>query len=58
VCAFAAFGTLLGVHAVLCLLRGRSFADVIVRLPFWRLVGGGVLLLLLAWAYTYLTWRR
>lgn len=56
--AFAAFGLLLGVHAALCLLRGRSFADVMLRLPFWRIVGGGFVLLLLAWGYTWLSWRR
>lgn len=54
--ALAAFGLLLGVHAALCLLRGRSFVDLLVRLPFWRLVSSAVLLLLLAWGYKYLTW--
>jgi hypothetical protein len=56
--ALAAGGLLLGVHATLCLLRGRSFVDLMVRLPFWRLCGGGVALLLLAWAYTFATWPR
>jgi hypothetical protein len=56
--AIAALGMLLGVHAALCLLRGRSFADLLVRWPFWRLVGGGVLLLLASWGYTWLTWPR
>jgi hypothetical protein len=54
--ALAACGLLLGVHAMLCLLRGRSFADGLVRWPFWRIVGGGFLLLLLAWGYTWLKW--
>lgn len=54
--AFAALGILVGVHAILCLLRGRSFADVLVRWPFWRIVGGGFLLLLASWLYTWLTW--
>ena len=56
--AVAALGTLLGVHATLCLLRSRSFVDLLVRMPFWRWVGGGVLLLLGSWAYTYATWGR
>ena len=55
--AFAALGLLAGAHAMLCLLRGRSFADVIVRWPFWRVVGGGALLLLASWGYTWLTWQ-
>lgn len=54
--AIAAFGLLMGVHATLCLLRGRSFTDILVRLPFWRLVGGALLLLLASWGYKYLTW--
>lgn len=54
----AAVGLLLGVHATLCVLRGRSFVDLLVRLPFWRWVSGGVLLLLGSWAYTYSTWGR
>ena len=56
--AVAAVGTLLGIHATLCLLRGRSFVDLLVRIPFWRWVSGGVLLLLASWAYTYATWGK
>lgn len=56
--AVAAVGLLVGVHATLCLLRGRSFADIVVRWPFWRFVGGGFLLLLASWAYTWWTWPR
>ena len=54
--AAAGFGLFLAVHATLCLLRGRSFVDLLVRLPFWRLVLGCVLLLLAAWGYTWITW--
>lgn len=54
--AVAAFGLLVGVHAVLCLLRRRSFADILVRLPFWRLVLGAFVLLLASWGYVYWTW--
>jgi hypothetical protein len=53
----AAFGALVGVHALLCLLRGRSFADALVRWPFWRIVLGAFVLFVLAWGYTWLTWR-
>ena len=53
VCAASA-----GVHAALCLLRGRSFVDLLLRWPFWRIVGGGVVLLLASWAYVWLTWAR
>lgn len=56
--AVAAVGLLVGVHATLCLLRGRSFADLVVRWPFWRFVGGGFLLLLASWAYKWWTWPR
>jgi len=42
---------LLGLHALLCLWRGWSFADLLVRLPVWRLFGAGFLLLLLSWGY-------
>ncbi|HEX5051569.1 MAG TPA: DUF2752 domain-containing protein [Planctomycetota bacterium] len=52
----ALFGTALGVHALLCLLRGRSFVDVIVRLPFWRIVFGAMVLMLLAWWYKCAVW--
>ncbi|MBM4064025.1 MAG: DUF2752 domain-containing protein [Planctomycetes bacterium] len=47
----AVAGLLLGLHAVLCLLRRRSFVDLFVRLPFYRFVVGAVALLLLAWGY-------
>ena len=53
----AGAGVLLGVHAVLCLARRRSFADLMVRLPFWRIVGAAFALLLLAWGYKCLVWQ-
>ncbi|MEO6593468.1 MAG: DUF2752 domain-containing protein [Planctomycetota bacterium] len=56
--AVALGGALLGVHALLCLLRGRSFVDVMVRLPFWRIVFGATLLLLLAWWYKCAVWPQ
>ncbi|MBL9076883.1 MAG: DUF2752 domain-containing protein [Planctomycetes bacterium] len=40
-----------GAHAAWCLLRGRSFADLLVRLPVWRWLGGLFVLLLLSWGY-------
>lgn len=55
--AFAAVGMLLGVHAALCLLRGRSFADLLLRWPFWRVVGGALVLFFASWAYVWLTWE-
>ncbi|MCR9246424.1 MAG: DUF2752 domain-containing protein [bacterium] len=51
----AIVGLLLGLHAALCLVRGRSFVDLVVRIHFARWVVGGVLLLLLSWGYKYLT---
>ena len=53
----AVVGVLLGAHALWCLLRRRSFVDLLVRVPFWRLVAGAVALLLLAWGYKYLVWQ-
>jgi len=53
----ASAGVLLGTHAVWCLARRRSFVDVLVRLPFWRLVAVAVVLLLLAWGYKVLVWQ-
>jgi hypothetical protein len=50
----AAAGLLLGAHGLSCLLRGRSFADLLVRLPFWRVVAGAFVLLLASWYYKYL----
>ncbi len=54
----AALGVLAGVHAGICLVRGRSFTDLLVRWPFWRVVGGAIVLMLAAWAYVWLTWQR
>lgn len=48
---------LLGVHAIFCLARRRSFVDLLVRLPFWRIVLGAIVLLLLAWGYKCLVWE-
>lgn len=55
--ALAIGGLLLGAHGLLCLLRGRSFVDLLVRLPFWRILTGGFVLALLAWYYKYLVWH-
>lgn len=52
--AIAIVGILLGAHALACLCRRRSFVDLLIRLPFWRVLGGALLLLLLAWWYKYL----
>lgn len=51
----AVVGIWLGGHALWCLLRGRSFLDLLVRLPIWRIAFGGVVLLLAAWGYKCLT---
>ena len=40
-----------GAHAFWCLLQGRSFADLLVRLPVWRLAAAMFVLLLLSWGY-------
>ncbi|MAD34376.1 MAG: hypothetical protein CMJ88_11575 [Planctomycetes bacterium] len=53
----ASLGLIAGAHGLLCLLRGRSFVDALVRLPFWRLVAGMFALLWLAWGYKYLVWE-
>jgi ribose/xylose/arabinose/galactoside ABC-type transport system permease subunit len=42
---------LLGLHALLCLWRRRSFADLLVRLPMWRLLGAAFAGLLATWGY-------
>ena len=55
--ALALIGLLAGVHAWMCLLRTRSFVDVIVRLPFWRIVLSLFLLFWAAWGYKYLIWE-
>jgi hypothetical protein len=56
--AVAAVGLLVGVHAALCLLRGRSFADLALRWPLWRVTGYGLFLMLASWGYTWATWQR
>ena len=52
----ALVGLAAGVHAALCLWRRRSFVDVLVRLPFWKLVFYGFVLLLASWGYKYAIW--
>jgi hypothetical protein len=56
--AFTAIGLLFGVHGVLCLLRARSFVDILVRLSFWRWVSGAIALLLVSWLYVYWRWPQ
>jgi len=51
----AAGGLLLAAAALWCLLRSRSFLDLLRQLPLGRLALGGVALLLLSWLYKYLT---
>ncbi|MBL8756480.1 MAG: DUF2752 domain-containing protein [Planctomycetes bacterium] len=53
----ALFGLAVGVHALVCLVRGRSFADLLLRIPFWRLVLGFVVLFFVGWGTTWLTWE-
>jgi hypothetical protein len=55
--AVAAVGLALGVHALWCLLRRRSFVDLLVRVPFGRWLAGAALLFLLSWCYTWATFR-
>ncbi|MFO1077638.1 MAG: DUF2752 domain-containing protein [Planctomycetota bacterium] len=55
--AVAVAGLLLAAHAAVCLLRKRSFADLLVRLPGRRVLLGAVLLLLAAWGYVAFAWR-
>lgn len=55
--AVAALGLVAGLHALVCLLRGRSFVDALVRLPFWRITAGMFVLLWAAWGYKYLVWE-
>ena len=54
---FMGTSILLGAHAVYCLVRRRSFADLLVRLPVWRLLFGGLLLLLASWGYLCIGFR-
>lgn len=44
-------GLLLGLHALRCLVRGRSFADLLLHVPLARVSLFAVVLLLLSWAY-------
>ena len=53
----ALLGLLAGLHAWVCLLRGRSFVDMLVRLPFWRILFALFVLLWGAWGYKYLVWQ-
>jgi hypothetical protein len=51
----AGTGIWLGGHAAYCLLRSRSFVDLLVRVPLWKVTFYGVVLLLAAWGYKCLT---
>lgn len=55
--AVALIGLVAGMHAWACLLRGRSFVDALVRLPFWTIVFGVFVLLLASWGYKCLVWE-
>lgn len=44
-------GLLLAVHALACLLRGRSFVDLAVRLPLARILLVAFAALLASWGY-------
>lgn len=48
---------LVGAHALACLVRGRSFADLLVRVPIWRVLAGLVVLMLLSWWYCSIGFR-
>lgn len=51
-------GLLLSLHAARCLLLRRSFVDLLVRVPFGRILAGGFVFLLASWYYKYLTFPR
>lgn len=55
--AVALLGLLAGAHAIYCLVRGRAFVDLLIRIPFWQITAGMVALLFLAWGYKYLVWQ-
>lgn len=48
---------LLALHAGACLAFARSFVDLLVRLPVWRVVAGTLVALLLGWFYKWLVFR-
>jgi len=52
--ALALVGLLLGVHALYCLVRGRSFLDLLVRVPAAKILIVAVALFFAAWGYKYL----
>lgn len=47
----AIVGLALAAHALWCLVRGRSFVDLLVVMPYGRVVLGGFVLLAAAWGY-------
>lgn len=55
--AVALLGLVAGFHAWACLIRGRSFVDAMVRLPFWTIVVGLTALLFASWGYKCLIWE-
>jgi hypothetical protein len=52
----AALGLWLAFVALVCLVRRRSFVAWLARLPYGTLLGLGIVLMLVAWLYKYLTW--
>lgn len=52
----ALLGLALGAHGLYCLLRGRSFVDLLVRVPFGLGVLAMVALFFGGWLYKYLVW--
>ena len=53
--ALAGFSLWLAGVAAWCLVRGRSYLDYLLRLPYGSLVVCGVVLLLASWVYVYVT---
>jgi hypothetical protein len=53
--AIAAAGLAAGAAALWCLLRRRSFLDLVAQVDWLRALWLGIVLLLLSWLYKYLT---
>ena len=55
--ALALFGLWLAGVGGYCLARGKSYFDYLMRLPQWRILTWGCLLLLASWLYKYWTFQ-